>query len=250
MGEETFLPGLPISSASRKSFEAEREALRRQLRGELAAIQANLATPEGVNWSRTPVEAALRPFPTPASVLSVFSLHPPLHALAHESQRRYLSTMRKPRVYVETTIPSFYHEPRTTPDIVARRAWTRLMERGNGAVQPCDKPCGTERTARRRGRTERGTVDPRPSPAHPANRTGHRGNHPGLYSPESNASRSCRRRLTPRAGFLSQMRFPRDLELPTPRQREQVRSHSPGEHHARSFRARTGDPIGIAWRRR
>ncbi len=34
--------------------------------------------------------------------------------------------MAKPRVYVETTIPSFYHETRTTPDIVARRQWTRV----------------------------------------------------------------------------------------------------------------------------
>ena len=33
--------------------------------------------------------------------------------------------MAKARVYVETTIPSFYHEARTTPDIVARREWTR-----------------------------------------------------------------------------------------------------------------------------
>src|SRR5438105_4261472 len=30
-----------------------------------------------------------------------------------------------PRVYVETTIPSFYHETRTSPVIVARREWTR-----------------------------------------------------------------------------------------------------------------------------
>jgi hypothetical protein len=33
--------------------------------------------------------------------------------------------MARPRVYVETTIPSFYHEERTAPDIVARREWTR-----------------------------------------------------------------------------------------------------------------------------
>jgi hypothetical protein len=33
--------------------------------------------------------------------------------------------MVKPRVYVETTIPSFFHEARTTPDIVARKEWTR-----------------------------------------------------------------------------------------------------------------------------
>jgi predicted nucleic acid-binding protein len=33
--------------------------------------------------------------------------------------------MTRPRAYVETTIPSFYHEVRTAPDIVARREWTR-----------------------------------------------------------------------------------------------------------------------------
>jgi hypothetical protein len=32
----------------------------------------------------------------------------------------------KTRAYVETTIPSFYFELRTAPDIVARRDWTRL----------------------------------------------------------------------------------------------------------------------------
>ncbi|HEX3149827.1 MAG TPA: type II toxin-antitoxin system VapC family toxin [Gemmataceae bacterium] len=33
--------------------------------------------------------------------------------------------MSKPRVYVETTIPSFYHDDRSDPEIVARRNWTR-----------------------------------------------------------------------------------------------------------------------------
>ena len=33
--------------------------------------------------------------------------------------------MTKPYVYVETSIPSFYLEVRTAPDIVARREWTR-----------------------------------------------------------------------------------------------------------------------------
>jgi len=33
--------------------------------------------------------------------------------------------MTRPLVYVETTIPSFYHEARTSPDSVARRDWTR-----------------------------------------------------------------------------------------------------------------------------
>ena len=31
----------------------------------------------------------------------------------------------KPSVYIETTIPSFYHEVRTEPEMIARRVWTR-----------------------------------------------------------------------------------------------------------------------------
>jgi predicted nucleic acid-binding protein len=38
--------------------------------------------------------------------------------------------MVKPRVYVETTIPSFYYEARTSPDVVARRDWTRQWWQG------------------------------------------------------------------------------------------------------------------------
>lgn len=38
--------------------------------------------------------------------------------------------MFKRRVYIETTIPSFYHEVRTAPDIVARHDWTRQWWRG------------------------------------------------------------------------------------------------------------------------
>ncbi|MEI8376374.1 MAG: hypothetical protein WCJ35_26450 [Planctomycetota bacterium] len=33
--------------------------------------------------------------------------------------------MVQSRVYVESTIPSFYHETRTAHEIVARRDWTR-----------------------------------------------------------------------------------------------------------------------------
>lgn len=33
--------------------------------------------------------------------------------------------MMKPRVYIETTIASAYHETRQSPDVVARRDWTR-----------------------------------------------------------------------------------------------------------------------------
>jgi hypothetical protein len=31
----------------------------------------------------------------------------------------------RPRVYIETTVPSFYYEVRTEPEMVARRQWTR-----------------------------------------------------------------------------------------------------------------------------
>lgn len=33
--------------------------------------------------------------------------------------------MTRRRIYIETTIPSFYYEERTTPEMVARRQWTR-----------------------------------------------------------------------------------------------------------------------------
>lgn len=36
-----------------------------------------------------------------------------------------LGAMVKPCVYVETTIPSFYHEARTLPAIQVRKEWTR-----------------------------------------------------------------------------------------------------------------------------
>ncbi len=35
-----------------------------------------------------------------------------------------MKRMRQPIAYIETTIPSFYHEVRTSPDIVARPDWT------------------------------------------------------------------------------------------------------------------------------
>ncbi len=37
----------------------------------------------------------------------------------------YFTDMAKPLVYIETTIPSFYHEECSAPSIVARREWTR-----------------------------------------------------------------------------------------------------------------------------
>ena len=37
----------------------------------------------------------------------------------------YTHSGMRARVYVETTIPSFFHETRTAPEVVARRHWTR-----------------------------------------------------------------------------------------------------------------------------
>ena len=45
--------------------------------------------------------------------------------LSFGSKVRYRVAVAKPRVYVETSIPSFYVEGRTAPDVVARRQWTR-----------------------------------------------------------------------------------------------------------------------------
>lgn len=41
------------------------------------------------------------------------------------------------RIYVETTIPSFYHEVRTQPEMIARRNWTRLWF--NAAINGTDE---------------------------------------------------------------------------------------------------------------
>jgi predicted nucleic acid-binding protein len=49
----------------------------------------------------------------------------PFSAVASTLNSGHLQQMLKPRVYVETTIPSMYHEVRTTPNVVARREWTR-----------------------------------------------------------------------------------------------------------------------------
>lgn len=42
----------------------------------------------------------------------------------------------KPKVYVETSIPSFYYEMRTEADMVARREWTRSW--WEKALHDCD----------------------------------------------------------------------------------------------------------------
>jgi hypothetical protein len=41
------------------------------------------------------------------------------------SARRSDNAPMNRRVYIETTIPSFYHEVRSEPEMLARRQWTR-----------------------------------------------------------------------------------------------------------------------------
>ena len=38
----------------------------------------------------------------------------------------------KPKIYVETSIPSFYYETRTAPEMIARRDWTRQFWNESG----------------------------------------------------------------------------------------------------------------------
>lgn len=57
--------------------------------------------------------------------LSITAIKSRSKTVSATNPRYYDRGMRKPRVYIETTIPSFYHEMRAAPDIVARRNWTR-----------------------------------------------------------------------------------------------------------------------------
>ena len=38
----------------------------------------------------------------------------------------YKFNMVKSKIYIETSIPSFYYEIRTEPDMIARKEWTRF----------------------------------------------------------------------------------------------------------------------------
>lgn len=47
----------------------------------------------------------------------------------------------RPRVYVETTVPSFYYEVRNEPEMVARRDWTRQWwDRASAACELVTSP--------------------------------------------------------------------------------------------------------------
>ena len=48
----------------------------------------------------------------------------------------------KPKVYIETSIPSFYHEVRSEPSMVARRDWTRQWwDNASNQENACNQRC-------------------------------------------------------------------------------------------------------------
>ena len=160
--------------------------------------------------------------------------------------------MAKPRVYVETTIPSFYHEERTALAVVARREWTqRWWDVAPGRYELVTSPVVLdelaaggipERSAKRLdlirdlpllpvesaiAEIVQGYIRHKVMPADPG------GDAPALG-----------------ACVFSQMRLSGHLELPAPCKREQIRTHPPCERHTRSFRAGVGDTLGTTWRQR
>ena len=152
--------------------------------------------------------------------------------------------MPKPRVYVETTIPSFYHEARSAPDIVARREWTRQWwegapDRYDLVTSPAvlDELTGgiPERSAQRLALV-------RDLPLLPIE--------PAIAEI---VQAYIRHRVMPAdpalgAGVLSQMRLSGNMELPALGKCEQIRPHSPRERVAWSLCAGAGDALGTAWR--
>ena len=78
-------------------------------------------------WGRrsgTPTVGSSRAARRPSSQRSGSS---PFTPLSFGSKVRYRVAMAKPRVYVETLIPSFYVEGRTALDVVARRVSVRFF---------------------------------------------------------------------------------------------------------------------------
>ena len=121
--------------------------------------------------------------------------------------------MSKPRVYVETTIPSLYQETRSAPEIVARREWTRqwwfsAANRYELVTSPAvldELAAGPpERSANWLGLVAGLPVlTVEPAIAEIAN----------VHTTQSHAGRSGWRCATLGAGLLSQMRLSRHVEL-------------------------------------
>src|SRR5712691_4860130 len=104
-----------------------------------------------------------------------------------------------------------------------------VVERSTGQIRIAHQSGGHQRIVGWRPRTKCRTVVVNSWFANPAHRTRDHGHRRNLHSTKSHASRPNRRCTPLGHRFVSQVRFPRDLELPTSCQRQQVRPHSPGE---------------------
>jgi hypothetical protein len=159
--------------------------------------------------------------------------------------------MLQPVVYIETTIPSFYHDVRTSPDIVVRRDWTR-----NWWAIAQD---------RYRLVTSVAVIEELEGgiPEHAEARLGLIAKLPHLpVEPEIPVivRAYIRHQLMPAdptgdalhlaLASYHKVRFLGHLELRSPRQCEQVRAHSPGQYDARAFHPHHRDPSGTHRRHR
>ena len=96
--------------------------------------------------------------------------------------------MGKPRVYVETTVPSFYHEERTAPAIVARREWTQRWWDGAPArYELVTSPAVLDELAGGIPGTQCETTGSDSWSTAPARRAGDLRDRPGIYPAQGNA---------------------------------------------------------------
>ena len=169
--------------------------------------------------------------------------------------------MPKPCAYVETTIPSFYHETRTAPDIVARRDWTRQSWSNAAERYPLvTSPAVLNELAEG-------------VPEHSAQRLALVRGLPVLpleWAVTEIVQASIRHKVMPADPFGDALHLALasyhkcDFLVTwncthlanankwrcTLRVHRTTRPHSPGEHDAWASHTRAGDPSGTAWRRR
>jgi hypothetical protein len=146
--------------------------------------------------------------------------------------------MLQPITYIATTIPSFYHDVRTSPDIIARRDWTR----GWWGIAPGRYLLVTSEAVLRE--LEGGIQE------HAEARLGLVAGLPLLpIDPAITeiVAAYIRHQLMPAdptgdalhlaLASYHKMRFLGDLELPSPGQCQQVRAYSSCQHDARALHA-------------
>lgn len=156
--------------------------------------------------------------------------------------------MRK-RVYVETTIPSFYFEARSEPSMVARREWTRAWWH---AAEDKHELVTSEAVIEELSRGDfparndciRLIADLPLIPVEPAVVEIVRTYMARSVMPRDPAGDA----LHPGYGIPSSLRFSGDMELQPPCERQQVRPHQARERHAGYIRPGSCDTSGTTGR--